>query len=218
MLALMSRLFPAALLGASLAGVVVLGCGSSSSSGDAPDATAPDAARAGQPDGGRLSAPIHPAGACPITVETPDLVPGTHVPEGTAITWSSNPPSSGAHYPTWANFQDFAQPVDRGYLVHDLEHGAVVLSYKCEGAACAPLLDGLHKVRDAIPTDARCDASIRVRVTIVPDPLLDVPVAAAAWGWTYKADCLDLPSLTDFARSHYAQGTEDVCAAGRTTF
>ncbi len=214
---LVTRLISAALLGASLAGAIVLGCGSSSTS-DAPGAASPDAGRGGQPDAGRLSAPFHPDGACPITIETPDLLVGMHVPEGTAIAWSSNPPSSGPHYATWANFQDFAQPVDRGYLVHDLEHGGIVLSYKCEGAACAPLLDGLRKLREAIPTDSRCDPSIRVRVTIAPDPLLDVPVAAAAWGWTYKSECLDLPSLVEFARTHYAQGTEDVCAQGRTTF
>jgi hypothetical protein len=73
-------------------------------------------------------------------------------------------------------------------------------------------------VRDAIPADPVCDPSIRVRVVIVADPLLDVPIAAASWGWTYKANCLDVPSLTDFAKAHIAQGTENICAPGQTTF
>lgn len=170
-------------------------------------------------DRARLPSAIHPDASCPVTIETPELVPGSHVPTGTAITWSSNPPSSGPHYPLWANFQDFSRPVDRGYLVHVLEHGGVVLFYRCdEGGTCDAIVDGLRKVRESLPTDPLCDPSIRVRVVIVPDPLIDAPVAAAAWGWTYKADCLDLPTLQDFAKAHYAQGTENICAAGVTTF
>jgi hypothetical protein len=104
-------------------------------------------------------------------------------------------------------------------LVHDLEHGAIVLFHQCvTGAECDAIVEGFRKTRDALPSDPLCDSSIRVRVVIVPDPLLDVPVAAAAWGWTYKASCLDLASLTDFAKAHYGQGTEDLCAPGQTSF
>jgi hypothetical protein len=40
------------------------------------------------------------------------------------------------------------------------------------------------------------------------DPDLDVPVAAAAWGWTYKeADpCVDVASLQAFITAHYGIG------------
>lgn len=175
---------------------------------------------AGLVDRARLSAPLHPDASCPVTIDTPELLPGNHVPEGTPITYNSNPPSSGTHYPIWANFQEFTTPVDLPYLVHDLEHGAIVLLYKpcADAAACAPIVEGLRKVSDAIPTDPLCESPIRVRTVISPDPNLDVPVAAAAWGWTYKADCLDLPTLTDFAKTHYRQGTEDLCAPGKSTF
>lgn len=175
---------------------------------------------AGLVDRARLSEPLHPDASCPVTIDTPELLPGVHVPEGTPITYNSNPPSSGTHYPIWANFQEFTTPVDLPYLVHDLEHGAIVLLYKpCADAnACAPIVEGLRKVSDAIPTDPVCASPIRVRTVISPDPNLDVPVAAAAWGWTYKADCLDLPTLTDFAKTHYRQGTEDLCVPGKSTF
>jgi hypothetical protein len=189
---------------------LMLACASKSST----DTTAVDAAT----DRGHLNAPIHPDASCLVTIETPDLLPGTHVPVGSQITWSSNPPSSGPHYPVWANFQEYDHPIDLGYVVHDLEHGGIVLFYKCDdGAACDAIVAGLRQVRDAVPTDPKCDPSIRVRVTIVPDPQLDVPVAAAAWGWTYKAACLDLPTLEDFAKTHYGQGTEDLCAPGDST-
>jgi hypothetical protein len=199
-----------------LAGLVVPAC--SSASTGSTTATSDASTDQGKADAGHLAAPLHPDGSCPITIDTPELLMGTHVPEGTPITWSSNPPSSGPHFSQWANYQEFSQPVNRGYLVHSLEHGGVVLFYKCEGATCDNVLAELRKVRDAVPTDSRCDPSIRARVVIVPDPLLDVPIAAATWGWTYKADCVDLPTLEDFARSHYGQGTEDICAPGKTKF
>ena len=189
------------------------GDGSPSSGTDAGSAVGPDASVA---MGSRLAAPIKPAAACDVTIDAPVFLPGVHVPEGTLITWNSNPPSSGTHFPVWAAYQVHKVAVGRGYTVHDLEHGAVVLSYKCDpGPACDAIVAGLRAVRDSIPTDPLCTSSVRVRVVVVPDPLLDAPVAAATWGWTYNAQCLDLPSLKDFANAHYRQSPEDACENGR---
>jgi hypothetical protein len=190
---------------------VLLACSSSSSD---------DGSSAPAGDGGadrRLPGPIHPAASCLVTIETPELLPGSHVPEGTVITYNSNPPSSGPHYPVWANFQEFTAPLDEGYLVHSLEHGAVALLYRCDPTApgCAATIDGLRKIRDSLPTDPTCDAATRVRVVIAPFPRLDAPVAAVAWGITYKAECVDVPTLTQFAKDNYARSPENICAPGR---
>src|SRR5436309_10545185 len=99
--------------------------GATSSGGDA---SAP------LPDVGHLDEPYHPDASCAVTIETPPLLAAAHVPIGSAIEWSSNPPSSGPHYPIWAAYQTYAMPVDLGYLVHDMEHGAVVLFYRCDDA------------------------------------------------------------------------------------
>jgi len=204
-------------LGGLSAGALVLACSSSTSNTD-PSAP-PTGTDGGLIDRGRLAAPLHPAASCEVTIDTPELLPGIHVPEGTQINYSSNPPSSGSHYPIWANFQEFTTPLEDGYLVHSLEHGAIALLYKCDdGAACTANIEALRKVRDSLPTDPLCDPSIRVRVVIAPYPKMDVPVAAVAWGWTYKAACVDVPTITQFANDHYAQGTENLCAAGLTTF
>lgn len=160
-----------------------------------------------------------PTASCPVEIATyPESTAAMHVPEGTAITYNSNPPCIGNHYGVWANFTEYAKPLDEGYLVHSLEHGAVALLYKCASPtdpACAANLAELRKIRDAIPTDARCDSVTRVRVIIAPFPRLDRPVAAAAWGKTYKADCVDVPTLTKFANDNYAKSPEDICASGR---
>jgi hypothetical protein len=165
-------------------------------------------------DAGRLRMPFRPDASCPVVIDTPELLASPHVEEGSPVTYHSNPPSSGPHYPAWANFQEFGQPVAHGYLVHSMEHGAVVLLYKCQGP-CDAVVAELRKVRDAIPADPGCDPNIRVRVIIAPDPTIASPVAAAAWGWTYNADCVDTPTLTAFVRDRYAKAPEDFCTPGR---
>lgn len=200
-----------------VAGVLVLACAHSDGADPSvdPHSSPADASI----DRARLEAPLVPDASCHVVIETPPLLPSPHVPEGTAISYNSNPPSSGPHYPLWASFQEFQQPVPRPYLVHSMEHGAVVMLYKCaDPASCAPVVDAMRKIRDALPTDPSCPPDVRVRIVIAPDPAIDTPVAAAAWGWTYKSDCLDATTLGEFVSSHYRQGTEDICAPGKTTF
>jgi hypothetical protein len=167
----------------------------------------------------RLDAPIHVDASCPVLIDAPPYLPASHVAIGTHVQYDSNPPSSGPHYPIWAAYQVWDTPVQREYYVHDLEHGAIVLLYKCDDGSCADVIDALKKTSDALPDDPLCsDSGVRVRTVITPDPLIDVPIAAAAWGWIYKAQCIDLPSLVAFAKDHYGQGPEQTCAKGETSF
>jgi hypothetical protein len=189
-------------------------------SDDASDATAADgdAADGGGPSDATIV--FFPDASCLVEIDEPPLLPGVHVPIGTDIQWDSNPPSSGPHYPIWAAYQAYTSPVPRGYYVHNEEHGAVVFLYNCD-AGCPAVVAGLQAASDAIPDDPVCasaEAGVRVRTVITPDPLIDVPVAAAAWGWVYKAQCLDAPTLRDFALQHYANAPEVNCSNGTTQF
>jgi hypothetical protein len=172
----------------------------------------------GSGDGGRLDGPIQLTGTkCPVTVDSPPFMPtASHKEVGTPIEWNSNPPSSGDHFGQWATFKEYTSVVPRGFLVHSMEHGAVLLLYKCDAPPCTATVEALRRVRDAVPSDSRCESAIRARVIIAPDPLLDVPVAAAAWGWIYKAQCVDEPSMIQFAKDHYAQSPENICVPGQT--
>jgi hypothetical protein len=162
------------------------------------------------------------AAACNVRFSTETIVPSNHVPEGTAITYAANPPTSGPHYPSWANFQEFDRPVPYPYLVHSMEHGALVLLYKCTGPdaapECATRVETLRAVRRTMAADLTCDLTTSVRVVIAPNPDLDAPLVIAAWGVTYRADCLERRSITDFAKSHYDQAPESSCVLGVTTF
>ena len=108
----------------------------------------------------------------------------------------------------------------RGYYVHDLEHGAVVLLHRCEllGSDCTAALEALRQTVASLPDDPRCSGGVRVRTVITPDPLIPEPIVAVSWGFIYRAQCVDLPSLKAFASSHYAQAPEDECANGVTSF
>lgn len=174
----------------------------------------------------RLAKPIVVDAACPIVIDSPPVLDSPHVAIDTPVTYNSNPPSSGPHYPIWAAFQEYTQPVDRRYYVHDLEHGAVVLLYNCNAGtdagpapSCEASVAALRAAIAALPNDPLCTGGgPRVRAVLAPDPGLDVPIAVAAWGWTYRATCIDPASLTDFVKAHYGQGTEALCADGQPTF
>ena len=135
----------------------------------------------------------------------------SHVPQGTEVAWTSNPPSSGPHYPTfepWA--QAYPLVVARGNYLHNEEHGGVILLYNCAGD-CADVSGGLTEIGMALPQDPLCAAPVNAKWIVTRDPLLPagIVVAAAAWGWTYKATCLDPTSLGAFITSRYAQGGSD---------
>ena len=157
---------------------------------------------------------------CEVTVSQQPLIPGQHVEECSYLgddSYNSNPPSSGKHYPVWAAFKTYAEPVPRGYWIHDMEHGAVVFLYNCpEG--CADEVAVLQQVADQLPVDPLCTATDpqgpKRRVVITPDPKLPTRFAAASWGWTMTAPCADPEGFDAFARAHYGQGTEVLCGNG----
>lgn len=187
-------------------------------------ATDPDGSADASTDRNRPARPFVVDAGCAIVVDDHSLLDSPHVAIDTPVTYNSNPPTSGPHYPVWAAFQEYQKPVDRRYYVHDLEHGAVVLAYNCQAAgdagsaatACNAIVEGLRAAVAALPDDPLCDGEgVRVRYVITPDPLLDVPIAAAAWGTSYRAQCLDVPSLVEFLKTTYGQGPESLCGNGQ---
>src|SRR5688572_29372004 len=77
-------------------------------------------------------APIPIAGSrCGAVVQQHVIAPTSHVPECSPVSYPTNPPASGDHYGTWAGYGAYAAPLARGFWVHNLEHGSVVVTYKC---------------------------------------------------------------------------------------
>lgn len=184
------------------------------------DAGASDAA-AGADGGEGQVAVLHPDAAplpgepaCVVTVTT-GIVPGSasHLPLCTPIDYATNPPSGGPHWGLWAAFGESAAPIPRELYVHDLEHGSVVLAYRCDDG-CPAVVEALRALLADQPADPSCADAVHDRLILTPDPLLAAPVAAAAWGATYTATCLDPASLRAFIDAHYAKAPENTCAQG----
>lgn len=140
------------------------------------------------------------AGACKIAVAEQALAPGNHVTLCSDVTYATNPPSSGNHYGVWADFgvYDFALP--RGFWVHNLEHGAVVVTYNCPGG-CADEVAAATAWLGKLTVDAACPGGTP-RALLVPDPKLDVRWAASSWGYTLRSDCFDAEAFGAFYTAH----------------
>ena len=122
------------------------------------------------------------------------------------------PPSSGNHYDTWPVFKTYDQPVPWGFLVHGLEHGALVVVYNCP-CGCPDDVATAQAAINALLPDAKCGSP--PRIVLAPDPTLDVRWGVSAWQWTLRADTFDPGAFQAFADAHYDHGEESICG-GRT--
>jgi hypothetical protein len=143
----------------------------------------------------------------------------THVPICTDVEYQTDPPSSGNHWPIWAEYRAHAEPVPRMMLVHNLEHGAVVMAHNCDEACASQAMAAFESVADTFGADALCATSpagaIRSRIIMTPQPSLQLPIALSAWRSTYTATCIDEASLLAFVEQHYGNGPEATCAQGK---
>jgi hypothetical protein len=162
------------------------------------------------------------AGACNTTI-TSCTIPDqdrTHVAQGTDVAYPTNPPCGGHHYPVWIEWGVHTTPVPTGNWVHNLEHGGVAFLYRCASHdACPAIATQLEALAAAVPEDPECAAEgggIHARVLVIPDPDLppSVQVAAAAWGYSLDASCVDTATLNKFYSDHVGNGPEDLCFQG----
>ncbi len=82
-----------------------------------------------------------------IGVEAKDEGDG-HVSEGTLVQYGSTPPSSGKHWTRWAACGVYENELPDEYMVHNLEHGQVVISYNLADATDVDRLESLAEDLD----------------------------------------------------------------------
>lgn len=158
-----------------------------------------------------------PVGVCGAVTQQHASEGYGHVDPCSYVDYHTLPPSSGNHYPYWAKYMTYDQPVPEGYWVHNLEHGAIVLSYNCGEAGCADDIAAAQQMIDQYPVDPLCtmaNEGVPHRFVMTPDPRLDVRFAASAWRWTLRANCFDLGPFLAFATAHYGHGLEPICTDG----
>lgn len=149
------------------------------------------------------------AGACTSSssFHTPETG-HNHLRVGTEVeTWGTFP-AAGNHWGAWAKWNTtYTHPVQRGFLLHNLEHGGVVLSYGCsspdDSAECAEAAANLQ---------ALADASGETRYIITPDPAQTSLYGVRAWRFGMESDCFDEGRLGGFLAATIRHGREDIDA------
>jgi hypothetical protein len=138
-----------------------------------------------------------------------------HVTACSALSFDSNPPAGGDHYAVWAGYQTYDFPVPAGFLVHALEHGAIVYWYNCPDG-CADEVARAQTMIDALPVDPLCSGTSQERrVILVPSPELDVRWAASSWGYVIKSSCFDADAMRTFYTDHVGEAREQLCNDGQ---
>jgi len=116
--------------------------------------------------------------------------------------YGTNPPTSGAHYPTPLADGAFLDEPSPGNYVHSLEHGRVVIQYSPDLPEPDQL--ALKGVFD----------SARAGVVLFPDP--DLPDDVAVTAWTQLMACRDyegaatLDAVRDFRDAYLGRGPEAI--------
>ena len=132
-----------------------------------------------------------------------------HVPVGEKVDYNSNPPTSGKHYEEWVRAGVYTEPKDDRNLVHSLEHGYVIMSYKCAELSeeCKNRRDQLAKIYEK---------KKQRKLIVVPRVNLDTKFALTAWIYLDKFDPSTSSGLTvseverieKFIDVHINQGPE----------
>jgi hypothetical protein len=147
-------------------------------------------------------------GMCEVQTAAMPILGANHVPECSPLPPGTNPRTSGDHYPVWPVFRIYDKAVPWGYLLHGLEHGAVVIAYNCPGG-CATDIDAAKQVVAAATPKAGC-LPPKPPVIMTPDPTLEpgFTFIAAAWGQGLRGKCFDAAAFAKFITANMNHGPE----------
>jgi hypothetical protein len=143
----------------------------------------------------------------------------THITEGTDCRssagaaecgtdpYSSLPATSGPHWGTPANWGVYSTPQAESQLIHNLEHGGVVIWYDPE------LIDaeGIAELEQFVRAQNATGVSGRYKFIVSPwggEEPLPSPVVATSWRWVLELEEADAAAIDEFAREHYGLAPE----------
>ena len=113
------------------------------------------------------------------------------------------PPASGQHYPITARYGVYARTLKPGLWVHNLEHGAIVLLYKCTDD-CDDVLAKTETVRNQLPNGDFGE----VKFIATPYEDMEPKFTLVAWRWHEPFEKFDAQRVRDFYRDFVDRGPE----------
>jgi len=128
-----------------------------------------------------------------------------HVARGTPVAYGHRPPTSGPHWPQPERWGVHDEPVPPEAWVHNLEHGGLVILYRC-ARPCPELLGLLAGAYQTFPRSKWG----HVKLLIAPYPRLSVPLAILAWAWIDELPGFDRERLLRAYTAHVDRGPEDL--------
>lgn len=129
-----------------------------------------------------------------------DLLPADHVDDGTAVDYNSTPPTSGPHYASPANVGFYSSPLQPEQLVHNMEHGQIVIWFRPDAAQ--DLVDSIEAYVDGAGP------------TMVATPFEGVPAGSnftlTAWGASQSCEEVSRAVIDDFRSEFQGRGPEQL--------
>jgi hypothetical protein len=128
----------------------------------------------------------------------------THIAVGAShAPYNSDLPSSGPHYaqPTPWGIKD--SPVPDETLLHNEEHGGVVIAYKPDLPA-----DQLAQLKKAVQNLPASSQFNETKAVLVPRAANSHSIELAAWTYTFNLDSLDSAKIAQFYNDHLDKGPE----------
>jgi hypothetical protein len=126
-----------------------------------------------------------------------------HVPG--PVQYSVTPPVGGDHNAQWMNCGIYSQPVPNERAVHNMEHGAVWITYQpsLPQSQVSALRSFVEK--QSVVSPAGAPASRYMDLT--PYPGLSSPIVISSWGFQLKVTSPDDPRLQRFVDAFRASQT-----------
>ena len=126
-----------------------------------------------------------------------------HVAAGSPITYENIPPASGPHYLVPAPYGVYRDEAAEGAWVHSLEHGAIVLLYRCD-VDCNEVVPTMETIYRTLPVGAFGE----VKFLATPYRGLVPKYMLVAWRWQEQMEYLDDHRIRLFYADYVDRGPE----------
>ena len=135
----------------------------------------------------------------------------SHVAPGTDVEYKTSPPTSGDHMETPADPGFYPDTVEEESLVHNLEHGQIVIWY--DPAASQDIKDNLQELANTA-NDVDALPAAQPTGPILAAPYDEVPqgksLVLTAWTHSQACSSYSLDAINEFREKYQGRGPEQV--------